>query len=134
MHKGPPKLNVVEGSFSFVPHYPLVPLHYSAGINFLLHKQLIVKYTVRHNSHVSRCWKKSTQKPTILQCWKDCYLVFQRDGLPGTLVKDAISAARKSNELGMSVILNYLGEENFEPLSDQKIGVRISNASGSTQC
>lgn len=34
--------------------------------------------------------------------------------IAGYAAKDAISAARKSNELGMSVILNYLGEENLE--------------------
>ena len=54
--------------------------------------------------------------------------------IAGYTAKDAISAARKSNELGMSVILNYLGEENLEQPSDQKISVRISNAYGSTQC
>ncbi|MGA8914479.1 MAG: hypothetical protein WB474_00655 [Nitrososphaeraceae archaeon] len=53
--------------------------------------------------------------------------------IAGFAAKDAISAARKSNELGISVILNYLGEENREP-SDQKISVRISNDYGSTQC
>lgn len=40
--------------------------------------------------------------------------------IAGYAVKDAISAARKSNELGMSVILNYLGEENLEPLLIRK--------------
>ena len=40
--------------------------------------------------------------------------------IAGYAVKDAISAARKSNELGMSVILNYLGEENLEPLLMRK--------------
>ena len=73
-----------EGSFSFVPHTT-----YTVSLicwdHFLLHMQIIVKYTIRHNSHVARCWKKPIQKPTILQCWKDCYLVFQRDGLLGTL-------------------------------------------------
>src|SRR4029078_8904039 len=64
---------------------PLMLIHYSARIILLLHKQLIVKYMIRYNSRVSRCWKRPTQKPTILQCWQDCYLVFQRDGLLGTL-------------------------------------------------
>ncbi len=40
--------------------------------------------------------------------------------IAGYAVKDAISAARKSNELGMSVILNYLGEENLEPILIRK--------------
>jgi proline dehydrogenase len=40
--------------------------------------------------------------------------------IAGFAAKDAISAARKSNELGMSVILNYLGEENLENLLIRK--------------
>ena len=40
--------------------------------------------------------------------------------IAGYAVKDAISTARKSNELGMSVILNYWGEENLEPLLIRK--------------
>ena len=40
--------------------------------------------------------------------------------IAGFTAKDAISAARKSNELGMSVILNYLEEENLENLLIKK--------------
>jgi len=40
--------------------------------------------------------------------------------IAGYAVRDAISAARKSNNLGMSVILNYLGEENLDNLQIRK--------------
>jgi proline dehydrogenase len=40
--------------------------------------------------------------------------------IAGHSVKDAISAARRSNELGMSIILNYLGEENLDNLQIRK--------------
>jgi len=56
--------------------------------------------------------------------------------IAGYAAKDAISAARKSNELGMSVILNYLGEENLENLLIRKSVSEylMLMVSGSTQC
>ena len=102
-------------------HIPLIRLHYSAGIIFLLQKQVIVaKYTIRYNSQVSHCWKKPTRKPTILQYWKDLLFGISKRWIAGYTAKDAISAPRKSNELGMSVVLNYPGEENLDNFQIRK--------------
>ena len=58
-----------------------------------------------------------TNNPAILE-----RLLFgiSKRWIAGYTAKDAISAARKSNELGMSVILNYLGEENLDNFQIRK--------------